>query len=193
MTLLNSRYLPTVVAASKRVSLLSVSGLFAATVIAVAAQSPQTQADPAGIELYEKKIRPLFISQCYGCHGAKQQLSGLRLDTAAGFKKGGNRGALLSTESEKSLLLKAVSYTDISLRMPPRAKLKDEEIAAVAEWVKMGAPMPADQRQPAVGQGPSTASIKSTKSTADWKQREAHWAYQPLRPFGLRELLPLSR
>ena len=66
-------------------------------VLALAQASPQDPtANAAGIELYEKKIRPLFAEQCYGCHGTAQQLSGLRLDLSTSVRKGGNRGSLLA-------------------------------------------------------------------------------------------------
>jgi mono/diheme cytochrome c family protein len=152
--------------------------------MAIAHASQQTT-DSASLELYEKKIRPLFAEQCYACHGAKQQLSGLRLDRKNGVAKGGNRGPLFAAGSpEKSLIVKAVGYADIHLRMPPKAKLKDEEIAAVTEWVKLGAPMPAESRESKVESRESGAPKKD-----DWPQRLQHWAYQRIR----RPVVPLVR
>ena len=52
-------------------------------------------------------------------------------------------------DPEKSLLIKAVRYTDEDLRMPPRksgGRLPDEQIADLEAWVKMGAPLPRSLR-----------------------------------------------
>ena len=47
-----------------------------------------------GIELFEKKIRPVLVERCYKCHsaGSKKLKGKLRLDTAAGALKGGETG-----------------------------------------------------------------------------------------------------
>jgi hypothetical protein len=38
------------------------------------------------------------------------------------------------------LLIKAVTYKDLQLKMPPTGKLSDDEIQRLTAWVKMGAP-----------------------------------------------------
>ena len=40
--------------------------------IAAGAQTPD-------VEFFEKRVRPLFASKCYGCHGEKVQMGGLVL------------------------------------------------------------------------------------------------------------------
>ena len=100
--------------------------------------------DAAGIEFFEKRIRPLFAEHCYQCHGEKKQESGLVLANPAGLRKGGDRGPpIVPGEPEQSLLIQAVRYADDDLKMPPRGKLKDEQIADLVAWVKLGAPLPA--------------------------------------------------
>ena len=45
---------------------------------------------------FEAKIRPLLVERCYECHGEKKQKGGLRLDSKAGWQKGGDNGAASS-------------------------------------------------------------------------------------------------
>ena len=62
-----------------------------------------------GLAFFEAKIRPLLIEQCQKCHGEKKQENGLRLDSKAGWQKGGDHGAAIQPgDAENSLLIKAV-------------------------------------------------------------------------------------
>src|SRR6478609_11997809 len=68
---------------------------------------------PAGTELFEKEIRPVFVAKCYGCHSSKLKMpmGGLVLDTKAGLKKGGNGGTVIAAGSPaSSRLLQALTY-----------------------------------------------------------------------------------
>src|SRR5207248_7762628 len=90
----------------------------------------------------EAKVRPLLAADCASCHGPAQQLGGLRLDSRAAILKGGTRGpAVVAGDPARSLLIQAVHH-DGALKMPPAGPLKPEEVAILAEWVKMGAPWP---------------------------------------------------
>ncbi len=127
---------------------------------------------PEGVEFFEKKIRPLLVENCYRCHSAGQKQKGnLRLDSRAALLQGGDTGpAIVPGRPERSLLLKAVSYTDDDLRMPPRSKLAGPQIADLTAWVKMGAPWP-ETAAPKTG-GPAAAF--------NLAERRKHWAFQPL-------------
>jgi mono/diheme cytochrome c family protein len=126
-------------------------------------------------EFFEKKIRPILANSCQRCHNPKARVAGLDLTTAEAFQRGGESGPLISKEKpEESRLLKAVSY-DSELKMPPSGKLKDQEIAALTDWVKMGAPWP--------GAAPATASENFPKNSTVrpfTEQEKAFWAYQPV-------------
>ncbi len=128
------------------------------------------QTDFGGVEFFEKKIRPLLVDQCYKCHSAESEelKGGLRLDTREALLKGGDTGpAITPGDPEKSLLIKAVRYTDKDLQMPPKnTKLSAEQIADLETWVKMGAP------------DPRTAETKAQDATL---KTETHWAFQPVR------------
>src|SRR2546426_2842813 len=121
-------------------------------------------------EFFEKKIRPILVENCYKCHSAQSEKvkGGFLLDTREGVLKGGETGpAIVPGDPEKSLLIKAVRYTDKDLQMPPKdKKLPDAQIADLAAWVKMGAPDPRVTEVRAAG----TAAAKA----------KTWWAFQPL-------------
>src|SRR5258706_235511 len=82
------------------------------------------------------------------CHGASQQKSGLRLDTAALAFKGGERGtALMPGKSAESLLIQALKGTHSDLpRMPyKKPPLTAAQVALIEQWIEQGAASPADE------------------------------------------------
>ena len=82
--------------------------------------------DRAGIEFFEKHVRPVLVDHCYNCHspGAEKGVKGgLLLDTRDGLLKGGDNGpGIVAGDPEKSLLIKAIRYHDENLQMPPKGK-----------------------------------------------------------------------
>jgi len=140
-----------------------------------ASRNPQrTEISPDQIEFFEKRIRPVLAGKCYVCHSAQTPapMGGLRLDSAAGVSKGGDSGPAVAPGSpEKSILIKAVSYKDLQLQMPPTGKLSDEEISDLIAWVKMGAPDPRT--------GETVASARA-KSAIDWNKAREWWSFRPL-------------
>src|SRR3954468_14501754 len=92
---------------------------------------------------FEGKVRPLLVERCLECHGEKKQKGGLRLDSKSGWEKGGESGsAIVPGKAEESLLVKAVSYLDKDLQMPPKKQLAPEDVALLKEWIRRGAPDP---------------------------------------------------
>lgn len=77
---------------------------------------------PEQERFFEARIRPLLAEHCYACHGPNKQKAGLRLDTRAGVLQGGEFGTppVVAGQPEKSLLLRAVSYQDKTLKRPSR-------------------------------------------------------------------------
>src|SRR5580693_5148170 len=103
-----------------------------ATLILLAALAPVLRAQDAGIEFFEKKIRPVLVEHCYECHAAsaKKMRGGLLLDSRDGVRKGGDSGpALVPGDPDKSLLIKAVRYSDPETKMPKKGKLPAAVIA----------------------------------------------------------------
>src|SRR5688500_10886889 len=110
------------------------------------------QSRPAGIEFFEKHIRPVLVEKCYKCHSAEaasdKKLKGdLLLDTRDGLLKGGENGkVVVPGDPDKSSLIIALRFTDPEFQMPPKEPLPKEQVAAFEAWVKMGAPDPRVQK-----------------------------------------------
>ncbi len=124
-----------------------------------------------GVEFFESRVRPLFAQHCYSCHSEAEGKvkAGLQLDWKGGWEKGGESGpALIPGSPEKSLLMKAVSYSDPDLQMPPKGKrLSSEEVEDLRKWIAMGAP--------------DTRSAPSTLATGKGGMNpRKHWAFQPV-------------
>src|SRR5262252_4630215 len=126
-------------------------------------------------EFFEKKIRPIFAANCQRCHNARLKVAGLDLTTAEGFQRGGASGPVINREKPgESRLLKVIGY-DGEVKMPPSGKLKDHEIAALTEWVKVGAPWPGPVRAAASENWP-----KSPNDRSFTEEERGFWAYQPV-------------
>jgi len=127
----------------------------------------------AGLEFFERKVRPLFAESCYECHGPDKQKGKLRLDSPGAIRAGGEAGPVfVAGNPAESRLIRGVSYQDLEFKMPPKKKLTARQISDLSEWVKLGAPMP-------TGEAPiAAAARKEFQITA--KDR-AHWAFQPVR------------
>ncbi len=136
--------------------------------------APSAFADltPEQTQFFEGKVRPLLSEKCYKCHSveAGKAKGDLTLDTKDGLLKGGKNGIVVKPgDLDGSPLIKAVSYEDSDLQMPPKGeKLSDPEIAVLKEWVKMGAP------------DPRAAGIKVKLSGLTDKAR-SHWAFQAVK------------
>jgi hypothetical protein len=163
--------------------------VLSATVAAWAGEAPspgsgQAPPDPAGVQFFENKVRPLLVDNCYKCHSADAQkdkkLKGeLLLDTHDGVLKGGENGpAIVPGKPNESRLIKAVRYTDDDLKMPPKVKLTDEAIADLEKWVAMGAPDP--RQSPASG----GAAPVVAKRVIDLEAGRNYWAFRPLAKVG---------
>ncbi len=136
--------------------------------------------DPAGLEFFEKKIRPTLADNCYQCHSRQSEKlkGGLLLDTREGLLKGGETGpAIEPGDPDHSLLIKAVRYTDEKLQMPPKGKkLSPEQIADLETWLKMGAPDPRNSPSGAVSRA---ESIKLKARRIGRFSRSASPAFHP--------------
>src|SRR5438105_3641040 len=127
--------------------------------------------NPSAADVFEKKIRPLLAQNCYECHSVtgKEIKGGLRLDTPEGITRGGENGAILAPGNpDGSKLIQAVRQTSGELKMPPKRKLTDQQIADLTEWVKLGAPMPA--AAPVVASAP--------RQEKDLTEARKAWQYQ---------------
>ena len=127
-------------------------------------------APEAGLEFFEKKIRPVLVEHCYQCHStesvaANKLKGGLRLDTQGGTRAGGDTGpAVVPGKVDASLLIKALRQDQFE--MPPKGKRPDAVIADLVKWIEMGAP---DPRTKEVAIHPKPAVTAGD-----------HWAFKPV-------------
>ena len=132
---------------------VSGGGLWALVALLLAGLAPARAAD-AGLDFFEKRIRPVLVEHCYKCHSveAGKQRGGLALDTREGLLTGGDSGpALNPARPEESLILRAVRYTEEELRMPPKGRLPATVVADLEKWVAQGAPAPRETARPDFG------------------------------------------
>lgn len=97
---------------------------------------------------YVRDVQPILRAKCYRCHGAAKQEGGLRLDTAPLARRGGDSGSAIDTkEVAASLLIKRVTATAESDRMPPDGTpLSAQEIDLLRSWIQSGAVAPSDEK-----------------------------------------------
>lgn len=129
--------------------------------------------EPSKLEFFEKKVRPLLAERCYECHSAEAKTKGgLRLDVRDGWAKGGESGPAIEPGSlEKSLLIKAVRYTDRDLKMPPKQRLTEEQVAVLEQWVKLGAP------DPRTG---ATVAVAKKQTGMSLEEGRKFWSFRPV-------------
>ncbi len=80
---------------------------------------------------FNRDIAPVLESRCQLCHGAKQQMSGLRLDDGSASSKGAK-------------ILERITSTKSGFRMPPvGAPLTAADVASFKAWIDDGTKWPA--------------------------------------------------
>jgi hypothetical protein len=107
-----------------------------------------TSATAEDVVDYSTQIKPVLRARCYACHGVLKQESRLRLDTAAAAITGGESGAAIVVgNAAASSLLKRVTATDESARMPPEGEpLTAAQIQLLKAWIAQGAKAPVDEQ-----------------------------------------------
>jgi hypothetical protein len=168
--------------------------------------------DPKAVEFFENKIRPALVEHCYKCHSAEAEKAnklrgGLRLDTKAGWEKGGDTGkAIVPGKPADGTLVKSLRYEG-ELQMPPKGKLPPEVIADFEKWVKDGAVDPRTETAAAA----KPAAIDIEKGRQFWSFQKpvaptvpagptpidafiaAKWAEKGLKPVGPADKRTLVR
>src|SRR5215204_6294421 len=139
----------------RRFRIASGAGVFALAMLPVHAAEPD----------FARDAQPVFAARCAACHGAGQQMAGLRLDSGAGVMKGAHSGVVITPgDPAKSRLLERITSSKPGFKMPPTgAPLSDAEIATVRAWIESGAKAPLD----------ASAPVQAAKSS--------HWSFQPIR------------
>lgn len=141
-------------------------------VLAATAAAPAADPDPAKLEFFEKKVRPILVGHCHACHAAETKpAGGLRVDDRKGLLTGGTGGpAVVPGKAADSLLLKRV-HKDAKRRMPAEGDpLTDEQVTTLTKWIEDGAVWPPVAVPASVGRSAPRYE----------KLRTEHWAWQPL-------------
>jgi mono/diheme cytochrome c family protein len=115
---------------------------------------------------YLRDVKPLLTAHCVKCHGPDQQKSGLRVDTAAGVRAGGNSGPSIDGESlDASLMLDALFARNGVAVMPPATEkpLSEVERDTLRRWVLAGGKAPEGEQE-----------AGRARRTSD------HWAFRPV-------------
>ena len=152
--------------------LFPIPTLIAVSAGLVSAQSPQ-------LDHFERKIRPVIVEQCEACHSSAldEPMGGLRLDSRDALRQGGQSGPAVSPgQPEQSLLLKALTYKDVNLKMPPTGKLPEKVIADFRKWIADGAVDPRTTK-------PAETTSSETKEEGPGtpiEEGRKWWAFQPL-------------
>ncbi len=123
-------------------SVITISILFALVLFGFEAQSP-LPVPPQEVD-FERDVQPILKKSCFGCHGAGQQLGGLRLDAKSTAFTGGVSGpSVKPNHAEDSPLYVRIAGLGDQARMPMGGKpLPVEQIAIVKQWIDAGAKWP---------------------------------------------------
>ena len=108
-----------------------------------AANAPQDPPPPPKID-FATDVQPILRRSCAGCHGAAQQLGGLRLDAKSTAFSGGVSGVPIKPGNAKdSLLFQRIAGTSDQARMPMGGKpLPAAQIEVIRRWIDEGADWP---------------------------------------------------
>ncbi|WP_197998544.1 DUF1553 domain-containing protein [Gimesia aquarii] len=147
----------------------------------VSAQAPKQKAvaqnQQAGIEFFEKKIRPVLVEHCYECHSGEPDVESASfvVDTREGMLQGGDSGkAVVPGNLKQSLILQAIEHDPDFYAMPPDEKLPAQVINDFKKWIQMGAPDPR--------KGKATSRPKTKKQLAiDFDKEREFWSFRPLK------------
>jgi hypothetical protein len=130
--------------------------------------SASEQANPATVEFFEARIRPVLIEHCQECHSGDEVNGGLRVDSRDALLAGGDSGpAVAPGQPSESLLLAALRHD--GFEMPPSGRLPDAVIDDFTAWIRAGA------IDPRAGGAPIPRA-----SSIDIDAGRSHWAFQPI-------------
>ena len=119
----------------------------------------------------------ILRENCFACHGAAMQMSGLDLRTRAKAVQGGERGPAVSpTSLDLSFAWKFVTNA-AKPSMPPGGKLSDDDIETLRKWIVAGAPFP----ETAVSDEDAErlAALKKLEERPITDEERQWWAFQP--------------
>jgi mono/diheme cytochrome c family protein len=110
---------------------------------AAPAAAQDAAASSRALVLFETSVRPTLFNSCAECH-SRVTRGGLKVDSREALLEGGRTGpAIIPGDPDGSLLIQVIRHEIEDLEMPQDAPALDaRSIAAMAEWIEMGAPWP---------------------------------------------------
>ena len=154
-------------------ALIRQAAVLVTVVVAVMGGTVSAAADPedaSGAANLQVAATEVFLRRCIECHAGDDAEGGLDLTTAKGLAVGGDSGPVLAaSDASASLLWQRLAAGE----MPPEKnghpqRLPDEEVAAVAAWINVGAPWPEDR------------VLDLLERTTDARAGRDWWSLQPL-------------
>lgn len=128
-----------------------------------------------GLEVFRTDVRKVLKDKCVACHGGDATEGKLDLATQEGLLKGGERGpAAVIGRGDKSLLTRLIKHQQEPHMPKDEPRLSDREIAAVVNWIDLGAPYD----EPLVARKVETTKWTERKVNSDAR---SFWSFQPLK------------
>jgi cytochrome c551/c552 len=120
----------------------------------------------------------VLSKNCFACHGAAMQMSGLDLRTHASAMKGGSHGAAIEpgNPDRSGLFLFASHQRNPS--MPPGKKLADSEIDVLRRWIIAGATYPAASLSKQDAE--ARAALAAMEERPITPEERNFWSFRPL-------------
>jgi len=171
----------------RRVFVATLQNLAALACVALVFPSAVDAADIAE-QAYE-----ILKTNCFACHGAAMQMSGLDLRTREKALQGGERGPAVSpTSLELSFAWKFATHSS-KPEMPPGSKLSDAELETLRKWILSAAPYP--EAAVTDEEAERRAALKKLEERPITDEERSWWAFRRpvrVRPPG-RQGTPIDR
>ncbi|QXD23096.1 PSD1 and planctomycete cytochrome C domain-containing protein [Opitutia bacterium ISCC 51] len=129
--------------------------------------------EPADLEYFEAKVRPLLVEHCYKCHASDSERirGGFLLDSKPAMLRGGDSGSAITPgDAENSRLVNMIRQLPEFESMPPKYKMAANEIETLVTWINQGAP------------DPRTEEIQTDALASEFnlEERKQWWSLQPV-------------
>ena len=144
---------------------------------------------PAATIDYLHDVKPLLTQHCVRCHGLDKVEGGLRLDTAAFAREGGDSGSLFKVRAQGQSLLHQVltgTHEDIAPMPYKKTALPASSIAILDAWVQQGGPAPSNEEPGKFIHWAFRPPVRVTPPVAP----NASWPRNPIDHFILARLSP---
>jgi len=143
----------------------ALTGLFTLSLSGAADDPALPPASKTRIE-FARDIEPLLQKRCLLCHGAQQQMNGLRLDRKDTALKGGALGQDIKPgNSAGSRLIRLVAGLDKIVMPPMGARLTAAEVGLLRAWIDQGVDWPV---------------LQTSQNPDGHKPGSSHWAFQKI-------------